>query len=216
LTTIYSTNAAATTKVIMPRTPAFILLAAPWKAIGLDRAFPLGLPEPEELAGDVPLAAGTGAGLPGIPLPGTLPEEALFPRTALAGAPLPDEALFAGAALAGKPLPDEAPPARGALPEEAPLAGIFWAGAPLLPEEAPLAGALLPDELVDGDPMACAPLSEGDDGLAVWLGLTGIGMMDIVKVCTGEAFAGAAGWLPPWPADFSGACWAAAAGWLTP
>jgi len=214
---IYSTSTAATAKATMPRTPASILLAAPWKASVLGRVFPLGL------AGDVPLAAAKGAALPGTlllvaplsegllagaplpdeaPLPGApldgapLLEEAPLAGTLLAGAPLPDEAPLPGAPLAGALLPDEAPLAGALLPGEAPPAGTLIAGAPL-PEEAPLAGALLPDELLGGDPLACWPLSTGDCGLAVWLGLTGIGMIDIVKVWTGEAFAGAGGWLPP-------------------
>lgn len=190
MTKIYSTSTAATTNATMQKTPASILLAAPWKASVLGCVFPVGL------AGDVPLAAEKGAALPGTLLPVAPLSEGL-----LAGVPLPDEGPLPGAVLAGALLPDKAPPDGAPLPEEGPLAGAPLPGAPLagapLPEDALSAGELLPDELLGGDPLACWPLSTGDCGLAVWLGLTGIGMIDIVKVWTGEAFAGTAGRLAP-------------------
>jgi len=186
----------------MPKTPEFILLAAPWKASVPGCVFPLGLPEPDGLVGDVPLAAGKAAALPGTLLPvtplskgllaGALFAGPLLPEEApLAGAPLPAEAPLAGAplaALAETPLPDE-PLAGAPLPAEAPLPG-----APL-PGDAALAETPLPDEplagpALSGDPLAWPPLSTGDCGLAVWLGLTGSGTIDIVKVWTSEALAG--------------------------
>lgn len=97
-------------------------------------AAPLGLAEPDGLAGVVPLLTGNGTTLPGAPLP-VAPLSIGLPW----GAAPPEDAPLAGAGAL--------------LPEEAPVAGAA------LPEEAALAGAALPEE-----PLACSPLSTGDCG----------------------------------------------------
>ena len=80
-----------------------------------------------------------------------------------------------GGAAAGEPLPATGPAAGEPLPATGPAA----TGAPL--PELPAAGEPLLEP-----PAASSPLSIGDFGLAVWLGLTGIGT--IVSVSTGMTF----------------------------
>lgn len=108
--------------------PASILLAAPSKASGLDGVCPLGLADPDGLAGDVPLTAGKGAALPGTLLPVATPFSDGLPD----GAPLSDGMLLPGAPLDGESLLDGDP-----------LAGALLSGDPL--DGRPLAGAPVPD-----------------------------------------------------------------------
>lgn len=108
--------------------PASILLAAPSKASVFGGVCPLGLAEPDGLAGDVPLTVGKGAVSTGT----LLPVETPLSDGLLDGAPLSEGMSLPDAPLDGAPLLNGDP-----------LAGALLPGDPL--DGRPLAGAPLPD-----------------------------------------------------------------------